>query len=104
MILALLLGCGGDPVDPRVAIRARLAAELPSPGNVAPIDERILLGQLPVACRGARTRVVALDLEQDWQDLLRISARLGTRPVAEGGCIPPEEGAALASWAADRPA
>ena len=99
-VLAVLAACGGgEAVDPRAALRARLAAEGPVPTR-AEVEERLVLGLLPAACAGARARVRAEDETEDWRLLLLARARLGAGGEA---CLGRADADAMAAWAAPRP-
>ncbi|MDP2315948.1 MAG: hypothetical protein Q8P41_23835 [Pseudomonadota bacterium] len=78
----------------------RLATNPPTAAPAAPqVLERLLLGQLPAACVGAKARVATGGDEEDWRVLLLVAAR--ARPAE---CLPVADGDALAAWAASREA
>lgn len=96
MLIAALLACGAPtPPDPRPELAAHFAeAALGPTPSAAELQERVLLGQLPAACPGAKARAATAGTDDDWRMLLLVSAR-----AWPSACLTPEQGDALAAWA-----
>lgn len=95
-MLFLFVACTLAPSDPRPGLADHLpVSQEPTPGLEA-IRRALRKEQLPVACHLAKLRAAREPAEDGWLLLLTAAAR-------QEGCLQPEDGDALATWAATLP-
>ena len=92
----LLFACNLGTSDPRASIAGRLPPSKEPTPRIEVVQRALRREQLPVACHLAKLRAARDPAEDGWLLLLTAAAR-------QDGCLEPEDGDALATWAATFP-